>query len=121
MLLEGKNALVTGGSQGIGAAAALELAPRCRRYGVPLIVNDRLDIALAAGADGVVIGSDGTAPAWPSTRRMAPYTPPVGTGAFWRWSPLPDASFGSWSCQAPSAASQTTARCRPLLQSSWRR
>ena len=26
MLLEGKNALVTGGSQGIGAAAALELA-----------------------------------------------------------------------------------------------
>jgi len=26
MLLEGKNALVTGGSQGIGAAASLELA-----------------------------------------------------------------------------------------------
>ena len=26
MLLEGKNALVTGGSQGIGAAASIELA-----------------------------------------------------------------------------------------------
>ncbi len=29
-----------------------------RPFGVPLIINDRLDIALAAGADGVHIGSE---------------------------------------------------------------
>ena len=37
-----------------------ELAVRvraiARRYGAPLIVNDRVDIALAAGADGVHVG-----------------------------------------------------------------
>lgn len=30
----------------------------CRRYGVPLIVNDRADIALAVGAAGVHLGQD---------------------------------------------------------------
>lgn len=30
----------------------------CRRHGVPLIVNDRVDVALAIGADGVHIGQD---------------------------------------------------------------
>jgi thiamine-phosphate pyrophosphorylase len=34
------------------------LAAICRRAGVPLIVNDRLDIALAGGADGVHLGQD---------------------------------------------------------------
>jgi thiamine-phosphate pyrophosphorylase len=30
----------------------------CRRFGVPLIVNDHLEIALAAGADGVHLGRE---------------------------------------------------------------
>lgn len=30
----------------------------CRRYGVPLIINDRVDVALALGADGVHVGPD---------------------------------------------------------------
>ena len=30
----------------------------CRRYGVPLIINDDLDVALACGADGVHVGQD---------------------------------------------------------------
>jgi thiamine-phosphate pyrophosphorylase len=30
----------------------------CRRYGVPLIINDRADIALKTGADGVHVGHD---------------------------------------------------------------
>lgn len=41
-------------------AAFLEKARRiaalCHRYGVPLIINDRTDVALAAGADGVHVG-----------------------------------------------------------------
>lgn len=39
-------------------AQALELAPLCRKYGVPFIVNDDVDIALAAGADGVHLGQE---------------------------------------------------------------
>ena len=37
-------------------AAALEVREVCRAAGVPLIVNDRADIALAIGADGVHLG-----------------------------------------------------------------
>jgi thiamine-phosphate pyrophosphorylase len=37
---------------------ATRLKELCRRFGVPLIVNDYVDIALAAGADGVHIGRD---------------------------------------------------------------
>ncbi len=29
-----------------------------RRYGVPLIINDRVDVAIAVGADGVHVGQD---------------------------------------------------------------
>lgn len=38
--------------------AANALAPICRSSGALLIVNDRVDIALAAGADGVHLGVD---------------------------------------------------------------
>ncbi len=37
-------------------AQAEQLLPVCRRYGVPLIINDRPDIAKAVGADGVHVG-----------------------------------------------------------------
>ena len=39
-------------------AQAQELLAILRPRGVPLIVNDRLDIALAAGADGVHVGQE---------------------------------------------------------------
>lgn len=35
---------------------ARELAGRLRPLGIPLVVNDRVDVALAAGADGVHVG-----------------------------------------------------------------
>jgi thiamine-phosphate pyrophosphorylase len=38
--------------------AAVRLASSCRELGVPFIVNDRCDVALAAGADGVHVGQD---------------------------------------------------------------
>ncbi len=41
------------------AKAALELA---RKYGVKIIINDRVDIALALGADGVHLGQDDLPP-----------------------------------------------------------
>jgi thiamine-phosphate pyrophosphorylase len=37
---------------------AKELAPLARGYGVPLIVNDDIDIALAVGANGAHLGKD---------------------------------------------------------------
>jgi thiamine-phosphate pyrophosphorylase len=37
---------------------AKELAPLARGYGVPLIVNDDVDIALTVGANGVHLGKD---------------------------------------------------------------
>jgi thiamine-phosphate pyrophosphorylase len=37
---------------------ALALAPIARGYGVPFIVNDEVDVALAAGANGVHLGKD---------------------------------------------------------------
>jgi len=37
---------------------ALELRQLCRGYGVPFIVNDRLDVALAVDADGLHVGQD---------------------------------------------------------------
>ena len=35
---------------------AIELATLCRRYGVPFIVNDNVEIAIACHADGVHVG-----------------------------------------------------------------
>ncbi len=70
-------------------AAARLLAPLCRKAGAKLIIDDRLDVALAAGADGVhlgqkdlpvsaarrVVGSDliigGTANTFEEIRRLA--------------------------------------------------
>jgi len=37
---------------------ARELASRCRESGVLFIVNDRVDVAMAAGADGAHVGQD---------------------------------------------------------------
>ena len=39
-------------------AYLIQICALCRRYGVPFIVNDDLDIALACGADGVHVGQD---------------------------------------------------------------
>lgn len=35
---------------------ALEVKALCRRYSVPLIINDRVDVAIKSGADGVHVG-----------------------------------------------------------------
>jgi thiamine-phosphate pyrophosphorylase len=50
----------------------LEVARALRRAspGVPLVVNDRADVAIAADADGVHVGTDGLSPA--SLRRFVP-------------------------------------------------
>lgn len=51
----------------LGGAALLalcrELLAICRRHGQVLLVNDRLDVALAAGADGVHLPGAGVPPA----------------------------------------------------------
>jgi thiamine-phosphate pyrophosphorylase len=44
-------------------ARAAELAGVCRDLGVPFILNDRPDLALEAGADGVHVGQDDAPPA----------------------------------------------------------
>jgi thiamine-phosphate diphosphorylase len=50
----------------VDAARAL----RAAAPGVPLLVNERADVALAADADGVHLGSDGLSPA--ALRRVVP-------------------------------------------------
>ena len=37
---------------------ATDLCALCHRYGIPFIVNDNVDIALACGADGVHVGQE---------------------------------------------------------------
>ena len=37
---------------------AKELCALCRRYGVPFIVNDNVEIAIACGADGIHVGQE---------------------------------------------------------------
>ena len=42
---------------------ATRLHPLCKRYHVPLLINDRVDIALAVGAEGVHLPADSFTPA----------------------------------------------------------
>jgi thiamine-phosphate pyrophosphorylase len=51
-------------------AVARVLAPWCRARGVTFIVNDRVDVAIAAGADGVHLGQDDLP--LPAARAIAP-------------------------------------------------
>ena len=60
--LRGGVTLVQLREKGLDRAAfrseALEIQTLCRRYGVPLILNDDVDLALEIGADGVHVGQD---------------------------------------------------------------
>jgi len=50
---------------------ALAMKKLCSRYGVPMFVNDNVDVAIACGADGVHIGQDDL-PAREVRRRIGP-------------------------------------------------
>ena len=52
------------------ALEARRLAEICHARDVPLVVNDRLDVALAVGADGVHLGADDLP--WTTGRQLAP-------------------------------------------------
>lgn len=49
-------------------AEAAMLARICRRHGVPMIVNDDVELAVAAGADGVHLGRDDADPSLARSR-----------------------------------------------------
>ena len=40
------------------AAEAMEIAPLCRRYGVPLFINDNVEVAIRCHADGIHVGQE---------------------------------------------------------------
>lgn len=54
--------------EGEARAAGSLLRDLCRRRGIPFIVNDRVDLALALGADGVHLGREDMTPA--AARRL---------------------------------------------------
>ena len=60
-------------------AEARRMLRLCRELGVPLFVNDRLDIALACGADGVHLGQGDLPVA--EARRLAPRPFIIGASA----------------------------------------
>lgn len=49
-------------SDGALLATAVQWSAACRKFGVLFILNDRLDVALACGADGVHLGQDDLPP-----------------------------------------------------------
>ncbi len=49
-------------SDGALLAAAMDWSAACRKFDVLFVVNDRLDVALACGADGVHLGQDDMPP-----------------------------------------------------------
>lgn len=63
--LEGGAALVQYRAKAAAPALALQQASRlaglCHAHGVPLIVNDSIELAMASGADGVHLGRDDAA------------------------------------------------------------
>jgi len=68
---------------------------RCREAGVPLIVNDRADLAFAAGADGVHVGDRDLPP--PFARRILGSQALVGTSTH-SLSQLVEADRGGGAC-----------------------
>lgn len=50
---------------------AVQVRELCRRYGVPLIINDNVEVALKSGADGVHVGIE-DAPVAAIRRRVGP-------------------------------------------------
>ena len=55
---------------------ALKLHKVTQQYGIPLLINDRLDVCLAVGAEGVHIGQDDAS--LETARRLLPDTAIVG-------------------------------------------
>ena len=50
---------------------AKQIAALCKRYGVPLFINDNVDVAIACGAEGVHVGQ-GDLPALETRRLIGP-------------------------------------------------
>lgn len=70
-----------------------ELRPLCRARGILLIVNDRLDVALAGDADGVHLGQDDLPIA--AARKLAPAPFVVGVSTHTRAQALAAAAGGA--------------------------
>lgn len=51
---------------GVQVETARKLHSITQKYGVPLLINDRVDVAVAIGAEGVHLGQDDMS-AWPLT------------------------------------------------------
>ena len=106
------------GARGAARPRRALLLPLCRAAGVPFCVNDRLDVALAVGADVVHLGQDdlpladalararGRGPARAGDRLLDPQPRPG------RWRPRPAAPTTSASgrCSAPQQAQPRSRR-----------
>lgn len=99
-------------------AEAEALLMLCRRYGVPLIINDDLELALAIGADGVHLGrDDGDIAA--ARARLHPGGI-LGVSCYNNWANAVEAAHGgadyiAFGAFFPSATKPQAARATPEL------
>lgn len=100
------------------AATATALTALCRSQGVPLIINDNLELALAVGADGVHLGRDDADPR-SARARLGPHAL-IGVSCYDRLdlavaAQRNEASYLAFGSFFPSPTKPEAVRCTPGL------
>ena len=104
-------------------AAAARLVPLCHRHGVPVLMNDRPDLAQETGCDGVHIGQED----WPLARARRLLGPDAIIGVtcgrdldLAEQAADNSADYVAFGAFFPTATKRTRVRATPDLLTAWR-